>query len=185
MPNMERAGKRRRVLSLVSQSHTKFLGVSVSAFSIEVQRVESPDAAAIWAQLCRWRVARAMLWDVAESQRQGVFSSVLDVADIYEARSGGVPVAYAWIVPVATDIPVATAHFCGRSYDETSAAGRELVSLIQAEGYYRSLLGVIPWPYRHARRLVRELGFHEMRVPGMCNLSRGRVVPGALVVREL
>ena len=157
----------------------------MSAFSIEVQRVESPDAAAIWAQLCRWRVARAMLWDVAESQRKGVFSSVLDVADFYAARSGGIPVAYAWLVPVSPDIPVATAHFCGRSYDETLSAGRGLLSLLQDGGQYRSLLGVIPWPYRHARRLVRELGFQEMRVPGLCNLSRGRVVPGALVVREL
>lgn len=182
---MERAGRRRRATSWGSRSRIEFLGGSVSAFSSEVQRVDSPDAAAIWAQLCRWRVARAMLWDVAESQRQGVFSSVLDVADIYEARSGGATVAYAWLVSASPNIPVATAHFCGRSYDETLAAGRELVSLIQAEGYYRSLLGVIPWPYRHARRLVRELGFQELRVPGMCNLSRGRVVPGALVVKEL
>lgn len=157
----------------------------MKAFSIDVQRVESPDAVAIWAQLCRWGVARAMLWDVEESQRQNIFSSVLDVAAFYAARSGGIPVAYAWLVPVSPDIPVATAHFCGRSYDETLAAGRGLVSLLQAEGHYRSLLGVIPWPYRHARRLVRELGFQEMHVPGMCNLSRGRVVPGALVVREL
>lgn len=65
-------------------------------------------------------------------------------------------------------------------------AGRQLCELLRGYGLYKSLLGVIPWPYRHARRLVRELGFVETRVPGMCNLpSRGRVVAGALVVKEL
>ena len=149
-------------------------------------RLESPDAAAIWATLCRWGVARAMLWDVAEAQRERLFADVLAAAEVYEARRGEETVAYAWLVPVAPDVPVAMAHFCGGSYDETLDAGRQLCELLRGYGLYTSLLGVIPWPYRHARRLVRELGFQEMRVPGMCNLpSRGRVVAGALVVKEL
>lgn len=154
---------------------------------ISLRRHDQPDAAAIWAQMCRWDVARAMLWDVGEERRQSLFSTVvLAAAEFYEARRGDQTVAYAWLFPVAADIPVAMAHFCGRSYDETLDAGRQLCELLRGYGLYKSLMGVIPWPYRHARRLVRELGFQEMRVPGMCNLpSRGRVVAGALVVREL
>lgn len=127
-----------------------------------------------------------MLWDIAEPLREGIFPSVLASAEVYEARRGEETVAYAWLVPVAPDVPVAMAHFCGRSHSETLDAGRQLCAQLRGYGRYKSLLGVIPWPYRHARRLVRELGFTEMRVPGMCNLpSRGRVVAGALVVKEL
>ena len=153
---------------------------------IRLRRHDAPDAPAIWAQLCRWGVEKAMLWDVEERQRLGLFSTVLASAEVYEARRGDETVAYAWLVPVAPDVPVAMAHFCGRSYDETLDAGRQLCELLPGYGLYKSLMGVIPWPYRHARRLVLELGFQEMRVPGMCNLpSRGRVVAGALVVKEL
>ena len=153
---------------------------------IRLRRHDQPDAAAIWAQLCRWGVEKAMLWDVAEPLRAGIFPAVLSAAEVYEARRGDETVAYAWLVPVAPDVPVAMSHFCGRSYDETLDAGRQLCELLRGYGLYKSLMGVIPWPYRHARRLVRELGFQEMRVPGMCNLSsRGRVVAGALVVKDL
>ena len=153
---------------------------------IRLRRHDQPDAAAIWAQLCRWGVEKAMLWDVAEPLREGIFPAVLASSEVYEARRGDETVAYAWLVPVAPDVPVAMAHFCGRSYDETLDAGRQLCELLRGYGLYKSLLGVIPWPYRHARRLVRELGFQEMRVPGMCNIpDHGRVVAGALVVKGL
>ena len=84
---------------------------------IRLRRHDAPDAAAIWAQMCRWDAARAMLWDIAEPLREGIFPSVLASAEVYEARRGDETVAYAWLVPVAPDVPVAIAHFCGSSPD--------------------------------------------------------------------
>lgn len=142
------------------------------------------EAAAVWQRICRWGCGRLMLWDVEPERRGQGFFWVWEQAAFFEAARGGEPVAYAWLLPLAG--AVAQAHFCGARYADTLAAGRLLLDALRREKRWRSLVGVIPWPYRPARRLVRELGFSELRVPGLCRLAgRENLTPGAFVVRSL
>lgn len=156
------------------------------------------EASAVWERICLWGGGRLMLWDVEPAQRRHSFLCLWERIECFEAARHGEPVAYAWLSPLAADCPVAQAHFCGARHADTLAAGRLLLETLRREGRWRSLVGVIPWPYRHARRLVRELGFSELRVPGLCRLAgrgagrgagngagSGRLVPAAFVVREL
>lgn len=163
---------------------------------IRVRRMDGPaeDMSAVWERLCGWDCGRLLLWDVVPEQRRASFLHLPERAEFFEAARRGEPVAYAWLSPLAAGSPVAQAHFGGATHADTLTAGRLLLEALRREGRLLSLIGVIPWPYRHARRLVRELGFSELRVPGLCRLEgrgagRGagttRLVPGALVVKEL
>lgn len=159
---------------------------------IRVRRMDGPaeDMSAVWERLCGWGCGRLLLWDVVPEQRRASFLHLPERAEFFEATRRGEPVAYAWLSPLAAGSPVAQAHFGGATHADTLTAGRLLLEALRREGRLLSLIGVIPWPYRHARRLVRELGFRELRVPGLCRLEgRGagaaRLVPGALVVKAL
>lgn len=163
---------------------------------IRVRRMDGPaeDMSAVWERLCGWGCGRLLLWDVVPEQRRASFLHLPERAEFFEATRRGEPVAYAWLSPLAAGSPVAQAHFGGATHADTLTAGRLLLEALRREGRLLSLIGVIPWPYRHARRLVRELGFAELRVPGLCRLEgrgagRGagaaRLVPGALVVKAL
>ena len=171
---------------------------------IRVRRMDGPaeDMSAVWERLCGWGCGRLLLWDVVPEQRRASFLHLPERAEFFEAVRRGEPVAYAWLSPLAAGSPVAQAHFGGATHADTLTAGRLLLEALRREGRLLSLIGVIPWPYRHARRLVRELGFRELRVPGLCRLEgrgagRGaenedddasgaaRLVPGALVVKAL
>ena len=99
-----------------------------------------------------------MLWDVPSAERREALPG---------ARTG-------------------VAHFCSLGGPEALAAGRAFLEHRELTARYDALLGVIPAPYRHARRFVRELGFSEKLIPGLCRLpERRRPVPGALVVKVL
>lgn len=156
-----------------------------AASGLEVRRMDNAEeAAAVWQRICRWGCGRLMLWDVEPELRGQGFLGLWGQCDFFEAARGGAPVAYAWLSPLSG--AVAQAHFCGASYADTLAAGRLLLDALRREKRWRSLVGVIPWPYRPARRLVRELGFSEVRVPGLCRLAgRENLTPGAFVVRSL
>lgn len=166
-----------------------------AARGIRVRRMDgtAEDMSAVWERLCGWGCGRLLLWDVEPEQRRDCFLHLPERAEFFEAARRGEPVAYAWLSPLAAGSPVAQAHFGGATHADTLTAGRLLLEALRREGRLLSLIGVIPWPYRHARRLVRELGFRELRVPGLCRLAgrgagRGagtaRLVPGALVVKE-
>ncbi|WP_297229554.1 hypothetical protein [uncultured Desulfovibrio sp.] len=159
---------------------------------LRVRPLDGPadSFAAVWERLCRWGCGRLLLWDVEPERRKRCFLELPERAGFFEATRHGEPVAYAWLGPLAAGCPVAQIHFGGASHADTLAAGRLLLEALRREGRWRSLVGVIPWPYRHARRLARGLGFAEQRVPGLCRLAgrldgRERIVPGAFVVKEL
>ena len=159
---------------------------------LRVRPLDGPadSFAAVWERLCRWGCGRLLLWDVEPERRKRCFLELPERAEFFEATRHGEPVAYAWLGPLAAGCPVAQIHFGGASHADTLAAGRLLLEALRREGRWRSLVGVIPWPYRHARRLARGLGFAEQRVPGLCRLAgrldgRERIVPGAFVVKEL
>ena len=62
---------------------------------ISLRRHDQPDAAAIWAQMCRWDVARAMLWDIAEPLREGIFpSACTHTSTIFPACNGSSSVRF-------------------------------------------------------------------------------------------
>lgn len=156
-----------------------------AASGLDVRRMkDAEDAASVWQRICRWGCGRLMLWDVEPDLRGQGFIGLWGRCEFFEAVRCGEPVAYAWLGPLAG--AVAQAHFCGASYADTLAAGRLLLDRLRREKRWRSLVGVIPWPYRSARKLVRELGFSEVRVPGLCRLAgRENLTQGAFVVRCL
>lgn len=127
-----------------------------------------------------------MLWDVPSAERREALPGALFGAEVYEAVSGGRAVACAWVRPALPGARTGVAHFCSLGGPEALAAGRAFLEHRELTARYDALLGVIPAPYRHARRFVRELGFSEKLIPGLCRLpERRRPVPGALVVKVL
>ena len=147
----------------------------------------SPEAAALVARLfCAAQAWGVMLWDVPRELRPAALAETLSGADVYAATQDDRLVACAWVCPALPDTRVAVAHFCSLGGPEALAAGRAFLEHRELTARYDALLGVIPAPYRHARRFVRELGFSEKLIPGLCRLpERRRPVPGALVVKVL
>lgn len=147
----------------------------------------SPEAATLAAQI--FSAAQAwdvMLWDVPRDLRTAALPEALAGSEVYVATQDARPVACAWVCPALPQTRVAAAHFCALGGPEALQAGRLFLTHNTLRTHYDALLGVIPAPYRHARRLVRALGFTEQLLPGLCCLpGRQRPVAGALVVRIL
>ena len=149
----------------------------------------------------------ALLWDVPRHRRRQSLAPALAGADVYfvERTPPGFPAPYTlacvWVRPALPGSRAGMAHFCalGRTTGAAIAeadpalvrAGHTLLADTLLRVHYDALLGVIPWPYRAARRLARELGFAETRVPGLCPGFRThggydrRIWDGALVTRTL
>ena len=149
----------------------------------------------------------ALLWDVPRHRRRESLVGALAGTDVYfvERTPRGFPTPYTlacvWVRPALPGSRAGMAHFCAlsRTISATIAeadpalvrAGHALLASTALRLRYDALLGVIPWPYRAARRLARELGFTEVRVPGLCPGFRARggqdrrTWDGALVTRTL
>lgn len=150
----------------------------------------------------------ALLWDVPRHRRRQSLAPALAGADVYfvERTPPGFPAPYTlacvWVRPALPGSRAGMAHFCalagsldGRPDAAADPAlvraGHALLASVALRVKYDALLGVIPWPYRAARRLARELGFAETRVPGLCPGFRARgghdrrTWDGALVTRTL
>lgn len=156
---------------------------------MEIRRMSGDRGeAAVWAGRLfdvsgGWEV---MLWDVPRAERREALPRALAGAELYVATGGGVAVACAWVRPALPGSRTGIAHFCSLGGPEALAAGRAFLESPALTAEYEALLGIIPAPYRHARRFVRELGFAERLIPGLCCLpERERPVPGALVTRNL
>ena len=155
--------------------------------NIRVLRGDDAKTAALVGRLfdvaSAWNV---MLWDVPRAERREALPRALAGADVYAATLGGLALACAWVRPVLPEARAGAAHFCALGGPEAAAAGRAFLEHPELTARYDALIGIIPAPYRHARRFVRGLGFSETIVPGLCSLpEQGRIVAGAFVTLAL
>lgn len=133
-----------------------------------------------------WGLWGVMLWDVALEVRRGVLGEALSGSEVFVVEERGAVSACAWTRAAMPGGRAAVTHFCCRGREEGVRAARLFLESREVRSRYDALMGVIPAPYRHARSFVRELGFSERLIPGLCCLpERRRCVTGALVVRCL
>lgn len=153
---------------------------------------EGPQAACmapqIWTAL-EPRHRDVLFWDVRPNLRAAVLPRILERAGLCAVGwLNGRFLGMGWTVPVLQGARSAFLHMCFRgSARLAEACGRTFLERVQEEGTLDSLIGVVPWPFRHMRSFAVRMGFKSLGcIPGACLLAGhgGRVADADFLTWE-
>jgi len=159
---------------------------------ILVQFCEGPQAACMAPQI--WTALEpkhrdVLFWDVRPGFRASVLPRILGMAGLCAVGwRRGQFLGLAWTVPVLKGARCAMLHMCFRgSAQDAEACGRLFLERVREEGRLDSLVGIVPWPFRHMRAYAARMGFRSLgRLRGACVLAghSGRVADADFMTWE-
>lgn len=149
---------------------------SLRASQVSCRLLSGQEAAAlapaIWAHLDARR-RRMLFWDVPPERREALLSQHLGMADVAGlALVDGVPAGLSWVLRQGDSGLIHMTYW--KDGDSAREIGRLFLDQLAERGY-RSLLAVLPVPFRHIRRYVADIGFRRIGIlPGGAPLAAAR-----------